>query len=81
MKWTEPPAWLEWNVTKWLRNPYVQLRFGAIGMIVTTIAWVPLRFMVVALGEPEIVFHLSMLAIWVSAITVVLVTDVGERVD
>lgn len=79
--WTEPPRWLDNSVVSWLRNPYVQMRIGAALLIISTITWWPLRHVAVVIaGEPEVVFHLSMFAVWLSGLTLVIVTDVGETV-
>ena len=81
MKWTEPPGWLKWGVIKWLRNPYVQIRWGAIGLVLTTVSWWPVwKLLGEPAGEPPVVFHLSYFAIWISFLTLVVVTDVGESV-
>lgn len=79
--WTEPPSWLAWDSVKWLRNPNVQLRLGAGGLALTTVSWWPVwHFLGGPAGEPPVVFHLSYFAIWLSFLTIVLVTDVGETV-
>lgn len=80
--WTQPPRWLEWPLIRWLRNPYVQMRIGALLLLGTTVAWLPLYAAACVFGdEPPIVFHLSMFAIWLTGYTLVVLTDVGEKVD
>lgn len=82
-KWTDEPGWLKWAWVLWLRNPYVQLRLGAVTVIVTLLIWTPIRFWLAAHGmnaAEEVIFHLSMLAILVGGVNLVVTTDVGETV-
>lgn len=79
--WTEPPRWLEWRLVRWLRNPFVQLRLGVLLMALTTFAWAATQAWN-ALGgnEPPLILALSWLAIWLTGLTLVILTDVGENV-
>lgn len=78
-RWTQPPRWLDWPSVIWLRNPYVQMRLGVVLIAVTTLAWIASQIHNAMGGsEPPTVLALSWLAVWLTGLTLVLLTDVGE---